>query len=54
MVIGAMRRMKSSKGNVWAEKSREQGPDRRRICGRRDTGPRGFTGIIGDVTDSKI
>lgn len=54
MLIGAMWRMKSSKGNVWAEKSREQGHDCRHICGRGETEPGEFTGIISHMTDHKI
>lgn len=53
MVIGAMWQMKSSKGNVWAEESREQGHGHCHICSCGETEAGAFTGIIRDMMDSK-
>lgn len=39
-VIGAMWSMKSFKGNVWTEESREQGHDHCHICGLWELRPR--------------
>lgn len=52
-VIGAMWSMKSSKGNVWAEESREQGHDHCHICGLWELRPRHHW-ILSNAMHNKI